>query len=314
MSVDPTISIIVPIYGVEKYIERCARSLFSQDDPSVEYVFVNDCTKDKSVEILKYVINDYSIDDNRIKIINHEENLGSGSSRLTGFDNSSGTYVWFIDSDDYISDYAILTLLPYLFQQYDLIMFSYYEEYIGFNKKYTNSRLTIERLLRTQIPSSLWKCIFCRSLLLDNDIKPAKGLNYAEDFNILAKALLVSRKKLELPDLYLYHYECSNQSSLMHKLSAKAYENCANAALGIFDFYDIQGAKNKYRFTLAAMLVKKYFDLYESDCTNQKLNLLLKGIRSLSIIYYILLVLHIPYRKQLTRLFKVITIGRDSNT
>ena len=55
-----TVSILIPVYNVEKYIERCARSLFEQTYSDIEYVFVNDCTPDKSIEVLKEIVNEYS--------------------------------------------------------------------------------------------------------------------------------------------------------------------------------------------------------------------------------------------------------------
>ena len=55
----PKVSVVIPVYGVEKYIERCARSLFEQTLDDIEYIFVNDCTKDRSIDILNEVINDY---------------------------------------------------------------------------------------------------------------------------------------------------------------------------------------------------------------------------------------------------------------
>ena len=55
----PKVSVVIPVYGVEKYIERCARSLFEQTLDDIEYIFVNDCTKDASIDVLKSVINDF---------------------------------------------------------------------------------------------------------------------------------------------------------------------------------------------------------------------------------------------------------------
>ncbi len=52
----PKVSVVIPVYGVEKYIERCARSLFEQTLDDIEYIFVNDCTKDRSIDILNEVI------------------------------------------------------------------------------------------------------------------------------------------------------------------------------------------------------------------------------------------------------------------
>ena len=81
----PDISVIVPVYGVEKYITGCAESLFNQTmTNSVEFIFVNDATKDNSIGVLRDVISQYPRLESRIRIISHNENKGLPSARNTG--------------------------------------------------------------------------------------------------------------------------------------------------------------------------------------------------------------------------------------
>ena len=87
---NPLISILVPIYGVEKYIERCARSLFEQTYPNLEFVFVDDASPDKSIEILHQVIKDYPKWDGHISIIHHDKNCGIAATRNSLVNNSKG--------------------------------------------------------------------------------------------------------------------------------------------------------------------------------------------------------------------------------
>ena len=68
------VSVIIPIYKVEAYIERCARSLFEQTLKDIEYIFVNDCTPDRSVEVLKNVIEEYPDRKSQIRILHHKDN------------------------------------------------------------------------------------------------------------------------------------------------------------------------------------------------------------------------------------------------
>ena len=96
------ISIIVPIYNSELYIEECIKSLINQTYNNIEIILVNDCSIDKSIDIC----NEYKKTDDRIQIINNEENMGVSFSRNKGLDIASGSYVMFLDSDDYFdSDY-----------------------------------------------------------------------------------------------------------------------------------------------------------------------------------------------------------------
>ena len=68
----PKVSVIIPVYGVEKYIERCARSLFEQTLDDIEYIFVDDCTPDNSISVLKNVIKSYPGISTKIRIINQK--------------------------------------------------------------------------------------------------------------------------------------------------------------------------------------------------------------------------------------------------
>lgn len=98
----PKVSVVVPIFGVEKYIERCTRSLFEQTLEDMEFVFVDDCTKDNSIAVLEKVIDNYPNRKFQIKIIHHEQNKGLSYARKTGVDNATGYYIGFCDSDDWV--------------------------------------------------------------------------------------------------------------------------------------------------------------------------------------------------------------------
>lgn len=104
------VSILVPVYGVEKYIERCARSLFEQTYDNIEYIFVDDCTKDRSIEILQKVLEDYPNRKNQVKILHHDKNRGLSAARNTALDASTGDYLMHVDSDDYLRKDAVLLL------------------------------------------------------------------------------------------------------------------------------------------------------------------------------------------------------------
>ena len=89
MSIEnPKVSILVPIYNVEKYIERCAVSLFEQTYENIEYVFVNDCTPDQSIKVLKHVLGRYPQRSSKTKVINHDRNRGVAASRNTALDKA----------------------------------------------------------------------------------------------------------------------------------------------------------------------------------------------------------------------------------
>lgn len=108
----PKISIIIPVYGVEKCIERCARSLFEQTlKEGIEYIFIDDCTPDKSIEIVKRVLEEYPERKEQVKIVRHEHNRGVAAARNTALDAATGEFVFFVDADDWIENATIETLV-----------------------------------------------------------------------------------------------------------------------------------------------------------------------------------------------------------
>ena len=107
----PLVSVIVPVYGVERYIERCAVSLFEQTYKDIEYIFVNDATPDKSIEVLKTVMERYPERAKAVRIVEHPQNRGVSAARNSGVETASGEYLWQVDADDYIEKNAVRTLV-----------------------------------------------------------------------------------------------------------------------------------------------------------------------------------------------------------
>ncbi len=98
MILNPEISVVIPIYNTEIYISECLESVINQTFKNIEIICIDDCTNDKSVKIVEKYMNT----DERIKLVRHSENLGLAESRNTGINHSSGKYIFFLDSDDYI--------------------------------------------------------------------------------------------------------------------------------------------------------------------------------------------------------------------
>ena len=96
----PKVSVIIAVYGAEKYIERCARSLFEQTLNDIEYIFVDDCSPDKSIEILISVLDDYPHRKKQVRIIRNHSNLGVGGTRTVGMKAATGDYLIHCDPDE----------------------------------------------------------------------------------------------------------------------------------------------------------------------------------------------------------------------
>ena len=111
------ISVIIPVYNVASYIEECLQSVFQQTYQSLEVLIIDDCGKDNSMQLVKNFIE--KIKDVRFKIIQHPKNLGLSAARNTGIKNATGDYLYFLDSDDFISNNCIETFITLIKQHPD---------------------------------------------------------------------------------------------------------------------------------------------------------------------------------------------------
>lgn len=129
------VSVIVPVYNTEKYLKRCLNSLINQTYKELEIIIVNDASTDKSDQ----VINDFLLDDPRVKCIRHPENRGLFQARITGVQASSGDYVAFVDSDDYVSiDWFRLLVQKAAEENADITVGEWCYEYENGIKEYLN--------------------------------------------------------------------------------------------------------------------------------------------------------------------------------
>lgn len=120
------ISIIIPIYNVEPYIERCIRSVLAQKHRPLEVVIVDDCSPDHSMSIAKRLIDAASMSGISFRDIRHDHNLGLSAARNTGIAAATGEYLYFLDSDDEITPDCIETLArPLQDDKYDFVIGNY---------------------------------------------------------------------------------------------------------------------------------------------------------------------------------------------
>ena len=109
---EPKISIIIPIYNVEKYLRECLDSCTNQTLKDIEIICVDDASPDNSIKILE----EYQVKDSRIKIFRHKKNKNLGAARNTGLEHATGEYIWFVDSDDWIEPTMYEVLLKEAFK------------------------------------------------------------------------------------------------------------------------------------------------------------------------------------------------------
>lgn len=227
---DYKVSVIIPVFRSEKFISRCANSLFNQSLLNVEFIFVNDCTPDKSIEILKNIIAKFPSLKNNIKIINHEVNMGVSCARQTGLNEANGEYIIFCDSDDYVERNWLLLLYNNAKDTFaDLVSCDFFYEK-GNQKTYSSQRpipTTVERLKHgytNDIMAVCWNKLIKAHIIKDNEIKFAPEINYMEDL-LFNYEILSYCKKISHIDQALYNYNVLNEESLSRSTTSyRIYE------------------------------------------------------------------------------------------
>lgn len=218
------ISICVPVYNAEKYIRRCALSLFNQTYNRIEYVFVDDKSTDNSVEVLNKLLNEYPNRKEYTKIISHDENKGVAATRNTAISNASGDYVMWVDADDYIEENAVELLVErQKLSNADFITFDslyvYNNKVVPFiNSEFTSNVDFINKVFTRKTNFAIWGRLIDRKLFVENDLRFNEGCNAGEDFLMVVK-LGSFAKKLDTLSQCLYHYDCSINTSLTKAFS-----------------------------------------------------------------------------------------------
>jgi glycosyltransferase involved in cell wall biosynthesis len=253
----PKVSILVPIYNVSNFIERCAHSLFQQTFQDIEFVFVNDCSTDDSMTKLILVIEQYPLIYERIKIINHSINKGPGTARNTAIDASTGEYISVVDSDDYIEPNMIYELYSKaLSDEADITVCDFFIEYADdtvirrdeiCQDKWENFR---QMILQNNTHSCLWNKLVKRIFYEMNECRVPEGLNTSEDRHIISRMFYFASKISKL-DKTLYHYNQHNINSITSTRSAMHFENVIQF-WNLFDEFLIEhGLNEKYRLEVS---------------------------------------------------------------
>lgn len=216
------LSVIIPVYKVEQYIEKCARSLFEQSMRSgIEYLFINDCTPDNSIEVLKKVLEDYPERAPQVRILHNEQNLSTAGTRSRGMQEARGDYVVFCDSDDWVdtdmyetmyaeakrqdADIVVCDYIRHTTSGLEFICYDYQEKPVD----------CIRHLYDHEIfPfSSLWNKLIRRQILVNHDCYPYEGINYSEDLNILVRVFCYAHSLVHIKRFF-YHLNRLNESSI----------------------------------------------------------------------------------------------------
>lgn len=213
------ISIIIPVYNVEKYIDQCLDSIINQTYKNLEIIIVNDGTKDNSMKIVEKYLSD-----KRIKIIN-KKNEGLSSARNIGMEKATGEYIYFLDSDDWIENNTIKKLVENSIDA-DIVgaNFLYYDEITkkGKSEKDILKNIPItkgEYLLNKNVETMVWNKLYKLSFLKEKKLNFIKGIIH-EDEEFTFKCYMNSPKVKYIED-YTYNYRVNRENSIMYDSKTK---------------------------------------------------------------------------------------------
>lgn len=236
------VSILVPVYGVEKYIERCALSLFEQTYKNIEYIFVDDCSPDNSVSVLKKVVDLFPSRKKQVFIIKHEHNQGLAAARNTALEYAHGKYVMHVDSDDFIDKTTVEKAMQKMYEESaDIVIF-------GMNHVYKNKSISemveipsdpkvyAAKLLARECPVCVCGGLYLRSLYMNNGVRAIPGLNMGEDYATKPRLVYYAKRIASIKEP-LYSYVHYNEGAYSYTLKNKYIDDLMQALQVLESFF-----------------------------------------------------------------------------
>ena len=170
------ISIIIPIYNVSQYVNRCLESVINQTFTNIECVLIDDCGSDDSMSKVNYFVENYR-GPIVFHIIHHDKNRGLSAARNTGVKNASGDYIYFLDSDDEITNDAISTLYSFIdkYGYIDIVQGNHCKDSLkdkgySFKNEFYTTNL-IKHLFEYPCGTIAWNKLINKRLLTGNDFE-----------------------------------------------------------------------------------------------------------------------------------------------
>ena len=232
------VSVIIPIYKVEAFIERCATTLMEQTLREVEYIFVDDATPDKSIEVLEACLAQYP--ERKATILKHLQNQGLPAARNTGLALATGEYIFHCDSDDYVEP----TMLEEMYkiakeQDVDIVWCDWFLTFAE-NERYMKQPSfdapmeALKAMLSGGMKYNVWNKLVRRSLYTDNDIQFPAGYGMGEDMTMMM-LFAHAQNVTYIPNAY-YHYIKTNTNAFSQTYSDKHLVELKHNVQRIIDY------------------------------------------------------------------------------
>lgn len=221
----PLVSLVLPVYGVEKYIEKCAKSMFEQTYSNIEYIFVDDKTQDASIDKLESVMKDYPERSKQVTIVRKPKNEGTPQARRTGMEFVHGQYIMLLDSDDWVDKDMVSDMVQEAeLHHADIVYTDYYiNKGVNFQEQYLFSNITVKsgiELMKAVFEGyangCLWGKMYKNELF--NGIEYSKGWIF-EDMVMNIQLIPFASKVVHISKPY-YHYRTFLKPTSSDKLNS----------------------------------------------------------------------------------------------
>ncbi len=243
----PKVSVIIPVYNVEEYLPKCLDSITNQTLRDIEIICIDDCSTDSSCKIIK----EYAGRDNRIKLIENQQNSGAAISRNNGFEIAAGEYIYFMDSDDWIDNDYLKTMVKTIEEVNTDVVVNLsisYHKMASMQVQYLRAEYNLGYITNKQeilqLPVMAWCKLFKYEFLEKNSLK-FLDIKYANDLVFHYETLPFLEKVFTFKGPY-YHYIYRKQG-LSNQNPNIRYINAFDL---IFSFYEKHNLLQQINFKL----------------------------------------------------------------
>ena len=268
------ISVIIPVYNVEKYLGECLESILQQNFSEYEMICVNDSSTDRSAEILKEYANKYS----QIKVIEHDINRGLSAARNTAMEHATGKYIMFVDSDDMIVPNCLEELYETAeLHQLDIVYFGRSFLYDGVSeyksgvqttdmavpdigKVSTGREMFCYHMENEQYDAVVWRRFFRRKFLLENGLTFQEGIEH-EDIEFSFVSALKAERVLNLnKEFYIYR---QRSDSIVHTYGDEKAKSMFCVLINMFTYWNANTFTQEEHHAIAKYF-RHYYEYYQS--------------------------------------------------
>lgn len=266
---EPKISVIVPVYNVEKYLDRCVQSILNQSFTDFELLLVDDGSSDSSGAIC----DQYAVKDERIRAF-HKENGGVSSARNMGLDYARGEWIAFVDSDDWVEPLMYEKMYHKAVKEHadvcvcDFHMISDSKKYYYASSVWTADKKASMQAYLKSVWTVIWNLLARKELCRKNNLQFPLDIVYCEDFCFAVRLMYEAEKIVNIHEAFYNYYQ--HPSSVMHSLNEKAGLDEQNMYLDTIEWFKQEGVYADYEKQMCWRILKNKQDCLLDRKTYQK--------------------------------------------